>query len=79
MHFAMKDDPLAEALAVLILDFQAAKGASPFLHGGVRHWGLASLCLPSGRFGYISFSGLKPRLIFLSGEKKSGVTGGCSG
>ena len=49
MHFAMKDDPLAEAFAVLILDLQAAEGASPFLHGGVRHWGLASLNLASGK------------------------------
>jgi hypothetical protein len=64
MHFAMENDPLAEALAVLIFDLQAAEGASPLLHGGIRHWGLDFLHWPLGSFGYISFSGTKPCLFF---------------
>ena len=68
MHFAMEDDPLAEAFAVLIFDLQAAEGASPLLHDSVRHWGLDSSIGPLGNFGYISFSGVKPR-SFLSCQK----------
>jgi len=57
MHFAMEDDPLPEAFAVLILDLQPAVRASPLLHGGVRHRGLIPSIWPVGNFGYLSFSG----------------------
>lgn len=42
MHFSVEYDPLAKALAVLVLDLQAAERASPLLNSGVRHWGCCS-------------------------------------
>lgn len=39
MHLSVVNDPLTEALAILVLNFETAVGTSPLLNRGIGHSG----------------------------------------
>lgn len=65
MHLSVVNDPLTEALAILVLNFETAVGTSPLLNRGIGHSGGNLLHWPLRTFAYISFS--RQMLYFPSG------------
>jgi hypothetical protein len=77
VHLSVENYPLAEALAVLVLDLQAAEWAFPLLDGGIGHFWGETPPLASRTFAYISFR--KLLLLGVRKQNKSRVTTGHGG